>query len=350
MPQKNLFIAFTPYHFIIAYSICREEYSERGFDNQIYYLKSDRTNYLIDLSKDDFNGRVIRFEKSELVDLVKKLEKQEFFRFFFFQENSILNKYLAYKLKKNGTIICLGPDGTKPYGEFNKTNEILTCIKDTVKDYRFLLQNDLILPKLLWSRYYKYGATVLLDEVWLQYPKLFNRHSNETKGNIITIAPLNQNHISRLMQICNFSTSLIQETKNVILYFNQPFYHEEFIDREFEILESLSINFPNRNINVKLHPSTNPEVIKKMRNLPYLTLINDNLPAEFYLGLVSDSIFISGWSTALMHNLGEQNNKSYFLYPMYKDVKNKTMSQITILGFPHVKMVDNFSEILFANE
>ena len=88
---------------------------------------------------------------------------------------------MAYFLKKKGTKICLGPDGTKPYGLFNKKHEMLSMLKDTLNDYKLLKSKGLKLPDLIWSRYYKYGSFKLLDEVWLQYPELFNFKKNKTK-------------------------------------------------------------------------------------------------------------------------------------------------------------------------
>lgn len=350
MKQKNLFIAFTPYHFITAYSLVREEFPDNNFDNEIYFLKSDKTNYIIDSTRDNFNGNINRFENIEFVGLIKELEQKDFSRFFFFQENSILNKYLAYKLKKKGTLICLAPDGTKPYCYFNKKHELLSVIKDTITDYRFLAKTGLKLPKIILSKYYKYGATNFLDEIWLQYPELFDRKINKTIGKIVKMPALTRENIVRLMQICNFANTQLTKTEKIILYFNQPFYTKGLIAKEFEILEALSNQFADTKINIKLHPSTSPEIIEKMKSLPYVLVINDNLPAEFYLGIASNSILLTGWSTALMHDITHQNNNSYYLYPLYKDVDDKLLSQISLIGFPHLSIIDNVAEIKFANE
>ena len=144
--KKNLFITFTPYQFISAYNLCKENYHSDEFHNIIYFYKSQKNNYEISERFEDFNGEIIRFEDKIWIDLIILLKNQIFYRFFFFQENSIFNKYLAYHLKKKGTLICLGPDGTKPYGVFDKKHEFLSMVKDTFRDYKLLKSESFTQP------------------------------------------------------------------------------------------------------------------------------------------------------------------------------------------------------------
>jgi hypothetical protein len=345
--KKNLFITSTPYQFIAAFNLCKELYASDAFENIIYFSKSDKTNYDITESIAEFNGKIIRFETQNWSNLVKNLQQESFDRFFFFQENSIYNKYLAYFLKKKGTIICLGPDGTKPYGLFNKKHELLSMFKDTFADYKLLAKQKLKLPKLVWSKYYKYGATPLLDEVWLQYPDLFNSKKNKTKGKIIKMPELTSQRLEILAVVFGFNNDLLLEKQNVILYFNQPFITEALINKEFEILSLIAKRFPQKKINIKLHPATNHKVKDRMSNISYINTINDKMPAEFYLAMVTDSIIVSGWSAAIMHDFMQQNNNSFYLYPMYKKTNDKTLSQISFIGFPHIQMVDTVEQLLW---
>lgn len=349
MKKKNLFIVCTAYQFISAYTICADDYASDDFENEIYFLKSDRTDYDLNYTKEDFNGQIIRFEQSNWIDVIKKLQNQFIHRFFFFQENSILNKYLAYRLKKNRSIICLGPDGTKPYGVFNKNHEFLSMIKDTLKDYKYLRKHKLKLPKLIWSKYYRYGSCVLLDEVWLQYSELFNASQNKTKAKIVKLPALNTKHIEKLIDIFNFKNTQLIETNNIILYFNQPFQSKELIDKENEILNSICKQYPNNKIYIKLHPSTNSKVLEGFKKNINLSLIDDNLPGELYLGLLRNCILITGWSAALMHDISNSNNKNYYLLPMYKKVNDKTLAQISLVAFAHIEMVESVTQIKFKN-
>ena len=179
---------------------------------------------------------------------------------------------------------------------------------------------------------------------------MFDNKKNKTKAKIVQILPLTAIHIEKLIEVFNFKNTQLLETDKIILYFNQPLFLEELLNKEFEILEDIAYQFPNKKIYIKLQPSTKPSVQERFETLPYVFLISDKLPAEFYLGMVSNSILLTGWSAALMHDIGNQNNKSYFLYPMYKNVNDKVLSQITPKSFPHIKMVDTIDQIKFPNE
>lgn len=344
--KKNLFVTFTPYQFISAYNLCKENYQSDEIENIIYFFKSKKNSYELSLKFEDFNGEIVRFDDESWLNIIATLKGQIFNRFFFFQENSIHNKYLAYYLKKKGTLICLGPDGTKPYGIFNKKHELLSMLKDTWRDYKLLNSNGLKLYSLIWSKYYRYGSFKHLDEVWLQYPELFDAKKNKTKGKIVKLPELKIENIIKLSKSFKFDCKL-NEKEGIILYFNQPFFSKPLIDKEFEILEQISISFPHKKINIKLHPGTNPSVKDKMLGKSYLNVIEDKMPAEFYLKEVYNSILLTGWSAALMHDINKNNNNYFYLYPLYKKTNDKVLSQISLIGFPHVKMLDNIKELHF---
>jgi hypothetical protein len=219
-------------------------------------------------------------------------------------------------------------------------------LKDTWRDYKLLNSNGLKLYSLIWSKYYRYGSFKHLDEVWLQYPELFDAKKNKTKGKIVKLPELKIENIIKLSKAFKFDCKL-NEKDGIILYFNQPFFSKPLIDKEFEILEQISISFPHKKINIKLHPGTNPSVKDKMLGKSYLNVIEDKMPAEFYLKEVSNSIVLTGWSAALMHDINKNNNNYFYLYPLYKKTNDKVLSQISLIGFPHVKMLDNIKELHF---
>lgn len=343
--KRNLFVAVTPYQLITAYNLSYQNFNSEEFENIIYFVKSEKINYEFSKSNLENNIFVKRFTLHEWPILILKLKNEVFFRFIFFQENSIFNKYLAFHLKKGGAIIALGPDGTKPYGVFEKRHEILSIIKDTIIDYKKLFSNGLKLPRLFCSRYYRYGSFTILDEVWLQYPNLFDTVKNKTNGRILKLPELNIDAVNRLASLLEFESQLIQK-QDIVLYFNQPFFTKELMDKEFEILKQFESIFLKKQIIIKLHPGTNPEVKKRMLEFQNLRIIEDNMPAEFYLATVSNSIILTGWSTATMHHFPSQNNISYYLYSLYKQTKDKTLSQINLISFPHIQMVTSLNEFL----
>ena len=175
---------------------------------------------------------------------------------------------------------------------------------------------------------------------------MFDAKKNKTKGKIVKLPELKIENIIKLSKAFKFDCKL-NEKEGIILYFNQPFFSKPLIDKEFEILEQISIFFPHKKINIKLHPGTNPSVKDKMLGKSYLNVIEDKMPAEFYLKEVSNSIVLTGWSAALMHDINKNNNNYFYLYPLYKKTNDKVLSQISLIGFPHVKMLDNIKELHF---
>lgn len=344
MPRRNLFVVGTSYQFIATYCICQEMYHSSSYTNIVYFLKSKSSNYNITDNNYKINGEIIQIDPENWPVKIGELSKQAFFRFFFFQENSIFNKYLAIQLKKNGTIICLGPDGTKPYGVFNKTHEVLSRIKDTYTDLKLLRHKGFKIPGIIWSKYYRYGSFNQLDEVWLQYPHLFDRNKNQTIGTLIEMPALTKQHIQDIAQILGFK-NLIKHTEHIILYFNQPFTSQVLIQLEIKLIQQIHTLFKDRKFIIKIHPATNPESLKHLKELSFLEIIEDAVPAEFYLAKVSNSLLISGWSAALMHDFTQTNNRYFYLYNLYKDTGDKLLSQLKFTGFNHVKMINSISEM-----
>ncbi len=344
--QNNLFITGTAYHFIAAYHIAKERYSSSSYLNFIYFSKSEQTDYEIPDVIPNSNCKIIRFERESWDELVKMLELQSFKRFFFFHENNIFNKYLAYQLKQKGTIICLGPDGSKPYGIFKKNHEIISMFKDTWVDYKLLKSKGLYFPRLIWSKYYRYGSCKLLDEVWLQYPELFDAVKNKTFCEIEQMPSFKIQFLNDLINYFSFNDQLLFENQKIILYFNQPLNSKSLIDKEVHILSLISEKFPGRKIIVKLHPATQPSVKSNLKKLPFLYIIDDLMPAEFYLAKVYNSIILTGWSAAILHDFECTQNRFYYLFPFFKKVKDKVLSQISIIGFPHVKIIDSLDQLV----
>ncbi|GAB1448394.1 hypothetical protein MASR2M44_14030 [Bacteroidota bacterium] len=346
---ENLFITGTPYQLIAAFNICKELYASSKYFNIIYFTRSEATDYNLLKLEVDSNIDIIRFDINDWYHLANSLRSKRFNRFFFFLENSIYDKYLAYYLKRNGTIICLAPDGTKPYGIYKKKHETLSMLIDTWRDYKLLRARGLKLPDLIWSRYYRYGSLKFLDEVWLQFPELFNSRINKTKGKIVRMPELKKHNLIMLKKIFGFTSNLLVQNKNIILYFNQPFSSKALIDKEMDILSKLNERFPDKKIFVKLHPSTPNNNVELLSAIPYLFLIKDKMPAEFYLANISNSLILTGWSAAVMHLFKEQSNTCYYLYPMYADVDDKVMSQMNLIAFPHVQMIGDFGQLNWSH-
>lgn len=343
----NLFLPQTEYHFLQSLNIASSNYSQSNCINEIHILKiKDRINII--KPKSDLNNiEIIIHESRTYISLIKELLTVNYHNFFFFQENSILNRYLAYKLKsKYKTQINLAPDGYKPYAIFNKKHEFLSLVKDSITDNLFLLKNKLKTSTIFISENYRYGSSSFIDNIWLQFPAIFDRKVNKTKAELKTIPDFTQESMQLFESYFSYDYK-IPKNKEIILYLNQPFWTEKLIEKEIEFLKEMKSIF-DETIYIKLHPSTPKETIERYITIEGIEILNLKLPAEFFIPKLNKCIIFSGWSSALLTNNATCN--LYFNYPIYKNCGAKAVDQSTLLILPHIQTVVKPSEMMFPNE
>lgn len=338
--MNNLFVASTSYQLLTALNMSLQLYSSSDFYNYIVFLSSDISRSIkSDGIEVKLNGKVTIIPREEYVNFIKKQKFEKVQHFIFFQENSILNRYLASKLKRKGCLISLAPDGAKPYGVFSKSHEFVSCIKDTLLDYKSLFQKRLFPSTFLISRYYRYGISPFIDMVWLEYPTLFNKNVNRTKAEIKELPKLSKLSIELLDNLYNGGSST-KIYNDCIIYFNQPIWSEKLKSKEVEVLDFLQRKYPNKDFYLKLHPKTREAIPSHLGNFPQIKFINDNAPAEVLISNSNNCLFFTPWSTALMHPLGE-NNSYFYLFSEFKKSNDTILNQIDIIRFPHI----SFQEI-----
>jgi len=343
--KTNLFIVETPYQLIISISIILFRFFDKEYKNLIFIHISNKKRFNPDVSDKYKNIIFEKIDEKKWVDTISGLRDLELENFYFFQEREIINKYLSYYFKKKGTKICLGPDGTKAYDNFNKSNEFFTMLKDTFIDYKFLISNLLFLPKIYLSKHYRYGSFRLIDEIWLPFVQLFDSNRNKSFGTLYQLPKLEINDLSKIEKILKIKISPDFNGENCIMYFNQPFWSDSLVKKDAELVNFLSSKFYGKKIYVKIHPSTGEQIINNYRKIPGIILILDNVPAEFYIAKCKNSILMTGWSTCLMYPL-EGNNKSYYLYLIFKKLNDPILNQINLTPFPHVKLINDLDEII----
>lgn len=345
MKQRNLFIVGTPYQLITTLQLCDAVFGNNDqFENIVYVLKSQSIDYELPIKGTEINIDFHTFSPKEKVNLFKQLAKESFSNFFFFQENDVFNLYLASELKQRNCTICLGPDGAKPYSIYNKDHEFLSVLKDTYNDYKRLKVAG-IKGKWFTARYYRYGSSSIIDQVWLSFPEMFDKKHNRTVASIKLIPPFTSDGMSKMMRTLSFQAKGLRSTDNVVLFFNQPFWSDALLNKELELLIGITRKFSMQEVYVKLHPATSEKTKSRFAELGNITLIDDKLPAEFYIHAVKNSKLITGWSTALMHATNEAGNTCYYLYPIYKQINDKVLNQLQMLDFPHIKKVNSINEI-----
>ncbi|WP_270581973.1 polysialyltransferase family glycosyltransferase [Butyricimonas virosa] len=341
----NVFFAHTEYHLMLSVHIALSHFSESFFQNKIYFTKSpQRFNSLMDYNlRKNIEiiglGEYTKHVVAQMGDIVCD-------SFFFFQENSIFNRYVAHLLKGRGGKIALVQDGIKPYAVFNKSHAFLSMIKDTISDYRKLIKNGLSLNALYISDYYHYGKTRFIDELWLSDPDMFDRQKNKTHAEIVKIRAFTEESFIGISKLFCFSTEEFLVRKNCIFYLNQPFREQGLIDIEIEFLSKLQKKF-NKVLYIKLHPLTQQSTIKRYQEIEGVFCIQSTIPAELFIQALSYSIILSGWSAGLA--LDNISCSFYYNFPIYLNKGSKILDQLVIKPMKHIQVVDRIETIEFPN-
>lgn len=346
-PKKNVFVVMTFYQLLTAVNIVIESFASTRHINIIYYFVKNDKGLKLKKHLSNFNGVLRTTNIADRLDLYRDLANTDIHRFIFFQENDIFNKYLAYCLSKLGTIIVLGPDGSKPYGVFTKRHEWLSMVRDTVRDYSVLVKNGMLLFSVIPSWYYRYGYSNIINEIWLQYPFLFNSELNKLGSNtILRLLPdLSTETIKALAEASGFEFAMLGIRDNPIVYFNQPFWSEELIEAEKRLVIDLCASFKNDIIYIKLHPSTQQNMIFYFQSFPSVVLLNPEVPSEFILVNLKGATLLTGWSASLMHNISRESNY-YYIYPFFKRTGDRVLDQIEFISFTHIKIISSVDEMV----
>ncbi|MBC7440716.1 MAG: hypothetical protein H7250_12135 [Flavobacterium sp.] len=344
--KKNIiYLVETEFQLMVSVNLALSIFKTNEYQNLIYCLKSEkRLNEFLNFSalkQIDF----FLIDSKNYVDSIKLISKKKCFTFFFFQENSILNKYLAYQLKVNGAKIALGPDGTKPYGIFKKSHESLSVIKDTIADYKFLFREKLFLPAIIPSSYYKYGKTKIIDQVWLYNIEMFDAETNKTRASLKKIPSFSQEVWNNLINLFQFTTDKLSNSDEILFYLNQPLWSQEMIEAEINFLKHLVTVFPKNDLIIKLHPHTAEATIKSYKNIKNVKLVISKIPAELFIATLSNSIVFSGWSAGL--SIENPSCNFYYNLNIFRKLNDKILNQIHIDSFPHIKLIDNPSQMKF---
>jgi hypothetical protein len=341
----NLFLAQTEYHLLISIHLASTLYSDEDIENVIFVIQTEKRLKNIIKRKKIKNIRFKYLENVSQKEKFKILKRISCDRFIFFQEDSLFNCNLINYYKKNyNSIICLGPDGYKPYAIYKKKHKKLSMLRNTFDDYKKLIQNKIFPTIFNWSRYYDYASTRFLDEVYLTNPKEFIFKKKHSKFKILEIPKFNEQSLHKAGIIFNLKDNLFPIIDKGIYYFNQPFKKQlEVVEINF--LKDLIKLHPENPVNVKLHPLTTDEKKKQYLRLKGINLIDSKIPAELFILNLKNSILFSGWSTVLITNNNSCN--LYFNLPIYKTQGSKAIDQSNLTILPHIKLVSNPYEMKF---
>ena len=343
--KKNVFVVLTEYQFLQALNMAVVLYNKPEYNNLIYVVRdgSRLKGFCVTNELKINNTEVIVLDHWAPKKIVNRILDENPNHFFFFQAINAINIFLGHTLAKRGVEISLGPDGYGTYSKFKKKNWLLSFLRDTFKQNKFLIKNKLLANTILPFDYYSFGNHKFINNLWITHPEQYE-HRSKNKVNICKLPEFNQDSIDFIKKCFDFKEQY--PTEHVIYYFNQPFW-SSLIDKEFVFLEDVVKQFPDKKIIIKLHPLTASEVVKKYKKIPNVELIESTVPAEVLLLNLKKCIVFSGWSTVLITENKDCNY--YFNYPIYKSLDDKILSQIEIVALNHIKFIHSPKEMKFPN-
>jgi hypothetical protein len=348
--KRNVFIAKTEYHLLLSASIILKHFSNpEEHDNRIYYTYLEK-RFVEVLNYESIPAEIIKIRLDNNPELKKELTAIIDFKpgqFFFFQEHSPFNIYLVLKLHNKGANICLVQDGLKPYGIVKKRFELISILRETYPSYQILRRNNLKINKLHLFRNYQYGITKEIDELWLSHPLKFINKFNKKLVELPKIT--DRESIEAISQFFMFreKVSPLKYKEKVIFYVNTPLYNPNHVTAEIDFLESLMHLLPESNgLLIKLHPLMESLYAERYQKIPNASVFKSSVPAELFIMNLTNSIILSGWSTALLMNNPSCN--LYYNFPVYE--KDKLLSQFQPSNpTDHIKIVTNPADIFFPN-
>lgn len=341
---QHLYIVQTTYHFIASFAIINDNIQRKNIKSTIFIR--DSLQHLIAPGAHLIaeNCIIDCYNENDKKTLVDRVINQHFEKYYFFQENDVVLKYIADHLKKNcATQVILAPDGTKPYGIYNKKHEFLSNLRNSLHDFLELRRLGVSGWKWFYAQHYKYGQSRFIDQLMVQDVALFKQFMYHNSDKIIELPSIDDFVIRRLMDQLNYSLQDLQHHDQTIFYFNQPFYSSALNAKEIEILSILEKS--ERPVYLKLHPNTSQKQKSAIGHFKKLQIIESKAPAEFYLSQIKNSIVLSGWSASMIQNLGS-NNQYYYLFPLYKTVKDDFISQINFVCFDHISQINSLNALI----
>ncbi len=309
--NKNLFLVHTPYHILLAASMCISD-KYRYYNNEIFIINQfnldekliEKLNcifkevYILDKESSELNlSKHIEMSNNigyTLMNIDKALLNNKYNNIFINNESEVQIQYiLNTRLNKNGNIVYI-EDGTANYIYINH-------IRFGIGDY---LQSEL--SKILgmpMEDIHSLGAYSRIKERYFLYPNLINSSLKDRKPNNSIDGSLLYDAINILYKDENnsidYNNSILLALEhsnfvNLIKGYNLQVY----IDIIKDIIDAIS-NL-NKNIYIKYHPrETNEYINEFILNYENVIKLDKNIPIES-LFMNSNVVLISLKSTSLI--------------------------------------------------
>lgn len=346
--MKNiLFIINTEGQLLTTSSLILETYNEKNdyFPYIIQLGKTGNSRFKESINTKFLSSFYIELDINNTSNLKLDLDyilKINFERVFIFLEQHPLNVYFSHYFKKRGSIICLAPDGNKPYFSVDRF-AIKSRLFETVKTYTFLNKNGFPFFKpyfLSWN----YGNLGTIDEIWLTFP---NKFVHKTSKKIVSFSIIkNRMMLEKINEIFDFNPqNNFSELENIIFYTNNVLYRTETYEAEIESIKFLLKKFEDKKFYLKYHPSTPKYQIDNFKKLG-IKIFSNSIPAELYIAQLKNSIIVGCWSNALMIN--NTACKFYWIHNYLIKIGKMPIDLVNIINpSEHIKDVYDLNQIKF---
>jgi hypothetical protein len=344
--MKNiLFVVNTEGQLLTASSLVFEKFNKTaGYQPYILQVgKSGTARFQNEVNKLLLSNFYFEIDKNDnyIEKELKQILETNFERVYIFLEQLKINVYLVNYFKNNGSVICLAPDGNKPYYSVDKA-ALGSRVKESIKTYNFLFKKGLYYFRpyfLSWN----YAKLRPLDEIWVTYPdQFFFAQNKKVVG--FKVMP-NEKIIKEISNFFNFNISdTLKSKEDIIFYTNNILYQQPAYDVEINATKEIKNKFPTTPFYLKYHPLTPEAQIEKFKDLGLICFCN-SIPAELYIASLRNSIILGFWSTSLM--VENPNCKFYWLHKYL--IKSGKMVDYIKLSNPtkHIIDIDNLNDIKF---
>ena len=345
--MKNiLFIANTEGHLLTISSLVFERFNAAtGYQPYILQVgKTGTARFKNETAKELLSDKYFEIDPASLTvkEEIKEILSTNFVNVFIFLEQLSINVYLSNYFKKRGSIICLAPDGNKPYFTVDRM-ALRSRVMQTIATYKYLFARGLKYYRpyfLSWN----YARLNPVDEVWVTFPERFD---NVRKKKLVGFQLLPNKEITKKVIAffkLNISESL-EETNNIIFYANNILYRKEAYDVEIDAMRKIRQKFPATAFYVKYHPSTPDYQVQQFNKLGLICFCNSK-PAELYIASLTNSVVAGFWSASLM--IDNPACKFYWLHN-YLVKEGKMITDLVNLVNPseHIIDIDNPDDITF---
>lgn len=344
--KKNIvFLIHTEFHLIEAISYIFNNYLSSGYQVYVYRIATSNSRRLdkYNIQVDEIPGtyRVVRYDAGymfsrSLKDALNEIVSLNPEKMVFFDEGQFWLPYLMRKLKRNGCVICMAPDGANVYSADKLTFEYL--YKYIIHSFLFIYSHWLIPP--LWPiiRRHHYGYSKYIDELWMEHSDCF---VNYYKRKVCIQPVYNTDEIrdcvNRVFGLRDLPADFPKGKS--IVFFDAPL-SDAIIDRCQQLLINIMQRYPEYKVYIKMHPHSTEYSKELYEKIPGVSFMPNVFPAELYIQNMTDSVFLSAYSNCLF-----SYNPSclyFWIYPMFKEL---LPNEVLINPTDYIHEVSDLSEL-----